>query len=205
MPKVREPGKVRVNKATIDRAERDEKRQIKETASRANTADAYQNFQQSIGIGTDNSLTSSTYGFNPITRIRVLLEWIYRGSWLGGVAVDAIADDMTRAGIDINSTMPPEDIEALLDALIRLGVWPAYNEVLKWARLYGGALGVFQIDGQDTSQPLNVDRIAKGAFKGILVLDRWMVEPDLQDLVTEMGPEIGMPKYYRVTADAPAF
>src|SRR5882757_10026576 len=101
MPRIRE-AKVRVNKTTIDRAERDEKKQIKETG-RANTADAYQNFQQSIGLGTDNALTNSTYGFNPITRIRVLLEWIYRGSWLGGMAVDIIADDMTRAGIDINS------------------------------------------------------------------------------------------------------
>jgi len=207
MPRVREPGKVRVTQATMDRAQRAERKQIKDTAkaSKAKTADAYQNFQQSIGIGTDNSLTTSTYGFNPITRIRVLLEWIYRGSWIGGVAVDCVADDMTRAGIDINSTMPPEDVEALQDALVRLGVWPSLNEVIKWARLYGGCLGVLMIDGQDTSTPLNVDRIGKGAFKGILVLDRWMVECDFGDLVTEMGPDIGMPKYYHVTPDAPAF
>jgi phage-related protein (TIGR01555 family) len=214
MPRIREPQKVRVSQATLDRATKDEKKQINEIAARtaaatgqeasSKTGDAYQNFQQSIGIGTDNALTNSTYGFNPITRIRVLLEWIYRGSWLGGVAVDIIADDMTRAGIDINSTMPPEDIEALQDALIRLGIWPAYNENLKWGRLYGGSIAVMLIDGQDPSQPLNIERIAKGAFKGLLVLDRWMVEPDLSDLVTEYGPDIGLPKYYRVTADAPA-
>jgi phage-related protein (TIGR01555 family) len=207
MARIREPGKVRVSQATIDRVERAERKQLKgaKEAARASTGDAYQNFQQSIGLGTDNSLTTSTYGFNPITRIRVLLEWIYRGSWLGGVAVDVIADDMTRNGIDINSTMPPEDIEAVQDALVRLGCWPALNETLKWARLYGGCIAVMMIDGQDVSQPLNVDRIAKGAFKGLVVLDRWMIECDLSDLVVEMGPDIGKPKYYRVTADAPAF
>jgi hypothetical protein len=31
-----------------------------------------------------------------------------------------------------------------------------------------------------------------------------MVEPTLQDLITQLGPDLGMPKYYRVTAQAPA-
>jgi phage-related protein (TIGR01555 family) len=31
-----------------------------------------------------------------------------------------------------------------------------------------------------------------------------MVEPSLEDLVTEPGPSLGSPRYYRVTADAPA-
>src|ERR1700688_256158 len=38
-----------------------------------------------------------------------------------------------------------------------------------------------------------------------MILDRWMVDPDLNNLVAEMGPHLGLPTYYRVTADAPAF
>lgn len=169
------------------------------------TADAYQNFAQAIGLGTDNSLTTSTYGFNPITRVRTLLEWIYRGSWLGGVAIDIIADDMTRAGVEIHSTTPPEDIEKLQQAMTRHAVWGGINDTIKNARLYGGALGLMMIDGQDVASPLNIDRVGKEAFRGIMVFDRWMVEPDLNDLVTDLGPEIGLPKFYRVTTDAPAF
>jgi len=37
----------------------------------------------------------------PITRIRTMLDFIYRGSWMGGIAVDLIADDMTRGGVEI--------------------------------------------------------------------------------------------------------
>jgi hypothetical protein len=39
------------------------------------------------------------------------------------------------------------------------------NDVLKWSRLYGGAILVMLIDGQDMSTPLNIDRIKEGNLK----------------------------------------
>jgi uncharacterized protein len=62
---------------------------------------------------------------------------------------------------------------------------------------------VMLIDGQDMSQPLRPETIGKGQFKGLLVLDRWMVAPPTGEIVTEFGPDMGMPKYYNVlTASA---
>ena len=49
------------------------------------TLDSFINFQHKLGVGADNALSTASYGFNPITRNRNLLEWIHRGSWLGGV------------------------------------------------------------------------------------------------------------------------
>jgi uncharacterized protein len=63
---------------------------------------------------------------------------------------------------------------------------------------------VMLIDGQKTDTPLRLDTVGKNQFKGLLVLDRWMVEPSLNDLVTEQGPDMGNPRFYAVTADAPA-
>ncbi|RYZ31285.1 MAG: DUF1073 domain-containing protein, partial [Sphingobacteriales bacterium] len=48
----------------------------------------------------------------------------------------------------------------------------------------------------------NLDSITKDQFKGLLVLDRWQVTPDLQDLVIDYGPELGMPKFYNVMIGA---
>src|SRR4051812_37851112 len=64
------------------------------------TADSFQNFMASVGFGTPNIHSGSTYGFTPITRERTLLEWMYRGSWVCGIAVDAPADDMTKMGVE---------------------------------------------------------------------------------------------------------
>ena len=168
------------------------------------TVDSFVNFEQNLGINANNAMSSSTYGFNPITRQRTLLEWIYRGSWLGGVAVDVKADDMTRAGVDIVGDMDPQDVQNLEEEAVRLGIWNSINEALKWAGLYGGSIAVMLIDGQDNETPLRLNTIRKDQFCGLLVLDRCTVEPTLYDLVTDYGPHLGTPKYYRVTAMAPA-
>lgn len=188
--------------ATAKRQAAEEKRTLK--AAGVKTTDSFQNFALKLGMNTDNPLSGSTYGFNPITRIRVLLEWIHRGSWVGGLAVDLPADDMTRAGIEITSAVDPDDAEKLQEAAIRFGVWEKLNEAIKWGRLYGGAIAVPLIEGQKFDTPLRLETIGKGAFKGVIVYDRWMVEPSMSDLVTEMGPSLGLPKYYRVTADGMA-
>lgn len=167
------------------------------------TRDSFVNFMQNMGVGADNPLSTAGYGFNPITRIRTMLEWIHRGSWLGGVAVDLVADDMTRAGVT-QSGVAPEDAEQIETAVTALNVWNDVNDALKWARLYGGCLVVMLVDGQDVSTPFRLETVSKGQFKGLLVLDRWMVNPSLGDLVTEYGPHLGTPKFYDVTATAPA-
>ena len=43
------------------------------------SADSFVNFAHKLGMGADNALSSSRYGFNPISRDRLLLEWIHRG------------------------------------------------------------------------------------------------------------------------------
>lgn len=168
------------------------------------TIDSFQNFEQKLGIGTDNPMSGGTYGFNPITRMRTRLEWMHRGSWLAGVAVDVVADDMTRAGVELTGEIEPDQIEDLEELMDTLQVWTRLNELIKWGRLYGGAIAVLLIDGQQMETPLREDTIGRDAFRGLAVFDRWMVEPSINDLVTDFGPELGMPKFYKVLADAPA-
>jgi len=171
------------------------------------TGDSYQNFMASVGIGTENLSSSSTYGFNPITRERTLLEWMYRSSWICGVAVDSVADDMTKMGIDWAGQVPPEDSEKLIRCFQDFGVWSQLNDLIKWGRLYGGAICVIEVAGQDPAQPLRLETVGRNAFRGLTPMDRWMVEPSLSDLVQEeeSRTERGLPRFYRVTADAPAY
>lgn len=162
------------------------------------TLDSFQNFALSLGIGTDNASTGNTYGYNPITLNRTLLEWMYRGSWLAGVAVDMPADDMTRGGIDLQVDWSPEDTQILQKELRNTNVWGSMADTLKYGALYGGAIGAMLIDGQDLATPLNPESIAPGQFKGICPMDRWAVEVDPYNVVEEWGPHLGEPEYYTV-------
>lgn len=168
------------------------------------TADSFQNLNAKIGINTDNLSSGGTYGFNPITRERTLLEWIHRGSWIAGLAVDIIPDDMTRNGVEIVGDVSPEDQEVIEEMAQILNVWGNLRDTAAWARLYGGAIGVHLIDGQDYATPLRLETIGKGQYRGILALDRWMVDPSLNDLIQEPGPSLGLPKFYTVMASAPS-
>lgn len=162
------------------------------------TVDSFQNFATRTGLGTPNTNSASTYGFSPISRDRVKLEFTYRSSWIAGRAVDTVAEDMTREGVELLGEIEPEQQEELETEATRLKLWPALCDTIRWSRLYGGALGVLLIDGQDPASPLDLRTIRRGQFKGLLVLDRWMVQPSLMDLVKDMGPDLGMPKFYDV-------
>jgi phage-related protein (TIGR01555 family) len=172
--------------------------------TRFSTADSFQNFISRVGIGTGSQVDGSTYGFNPVSRDWTKLEFAYRGSWIVRQVVDARAEDMTQAGIEIQSEIPPEDIEELVCAFDDLAIWKKLCSAIKWARLYGGAIAVILIDGQKLETPLRVETITKDQFKGLAVLDRRMINPNQSEYVTELGPNLGMPIDYMVTTPGAA-
>ncbi|MFP5276965.1 MAG: DUF1073 domain-containing protein [Acidobacteriota bacterium] len=194
----------------VARSVRAENRRVADSARRAavreskRTGDSFQNFALGLGIGTNNPTTYNQYGYNPMTRQRVELEWAHRGSFIAGLGVDIIADDMTREGVDIAGQFTPDQIRQIDERATTLKIWNHLCSSIKWARLYGGCIAVLLVDKQDYSTPLRVDTVGPGQFKGLLVLDRWMISPSLEDLVTDIGPDLGKPKYYTVDIAAPA-
>ncbi|MBV7693864.1 DUF1073 domain-containing protein [Limnobaculum sp. M2-1] len=165
------------------------------------TADGYNNFTAKLGNNTQNIQTGGTYTPGYITRNRVMLEFAYRSSFLVGAGVDAMADDMTRKGINISSKLKPGQKGTIETFWDEIAIWDGLNDTLKWSRLYGGALLVVLIEGQDMSTPLKLDRIKEGQFKGVMCLDRWMVTPSYVNLVTDYGPNFGKPKFYKVVTN----
>ncbi len=158
------------------------------------TSDSFANFQARLGWGADNLSSASQYTLTYQSRNRIWLEAAYRGSWIVAKAVDAIPEDMTRAGIEI-SGLDPADTATIDQEFHRLALWDALCDNGKWARLYGGSVAVMLIEGQDFSTPLRVETLGKGQFKGLLVLDRWMIAPEV---VKEFGPDLGKPVFYDV-------
>jgi phage-related protein (TIGR01555 family) len=164
------------------------------------TNDSFQNATANLGWGTNNQSSASQYALSYQSRNRINLEAAYRGSWVVRAAVDAMPEDMTRCGIEM-SGLEPEDISLIERDMMRLAIWDALCDDGKWANLYGGCLAVMLIDGQDFATPLRVETIAKDQFKGLLILDRWMVSPPVGEVVTEFGPDMGKPVFYNVIAD----
>ncbi|MGX9362235.1 DUF1073 domain-containing protein [Pantoea ananatis] len=176
------------------------KRPRQHSAAPTKTFDGYDNFVSRLGLQSGNLSGHGTYMPNFTSRNRVLLEFAYRSSWIVGAAVDTIADDMTRKGVTITSQMDHKAKAKLTGRWEELSLWEGLSDTIKWSRLYGGAVGVLLIDGQDMSSPLRMETIGRDQFKGMLVLDRWMLNQTITEIITEPGPDLGKPKYYEVVA-----
>jgi phage-related protein (TIGR01555 family) len=172
-----------------------------EDAKAQKTIDGFDNFVARVGLNSNNVASAGSYTFNLLTRNRIQLEAAYRGSWIVGQMVDAVADDMTRAGIDITTNDDDEEIKDVQASLSKLSIWKSLNSLEKWGRLYGGAIAVLQIDGQKLDTPLNIETVGKGQFKGLCVYDRWQLNPSLNEVI-DSGIDMGLPKFYNIVTTA---
>lgn len=166
------------------------------------TADSYDNFMARVGMGQPNQHSASTYRANFTSRNRMEIEWAYRSSWIIGSAVDSVADDMTRKGIRITSEIDPKARGVLESLFDELELWDRLNDAIKWSRLYGGAVGLIMVEGQAPFTPLRTETIGRGKFRGVLSLDRWMINPVLTRRITEIGKDLGKPEFYEVVTTA---
>lgn len=144
------------------------------------------------------SFTKSLYRFNTPKQTSVnneaYLNHIYQNNWIVGTAIDVVANDMTRAGIQLTGDLEPNQSKAIQTQMTRAGVWLKLNEAIRYARLYGGAVAAIVIDGQDPSTPFRLDTVLKGSFKGLRVYDRYGVNPSTN--LIQDGINAGTPDSY---------
>lgn len=155
------------------------------------TNDGLTNMVARLGVNGTNALSGGGYRTTGLSQNEQKLRVMYQSSWIVGKVVDAVAEDMTREGIvlqGVDDKAPEVQAE-----LTRRGVWPKLTELIKWARLYGGAIGVIVIDGQNVATPLRLETVSKGSFRGIKVIDRWR-------LATEGATFDDTPEFYMLTA-----
>lgn len=160
--------------------------------------DGFQNLLARLG-GASKMFSSSQYVNDYFTRNIMELEAAYRTNWIVGQVVDVVAEDMTREGIELGTGLTPGDIAKMTQAMLRLRAMKSLCQTIKWARLYGGAAAIMLVDGHDFATPLNVEAIGPRRFRGLLPVDRWQLNPSVADLISEYGPDYGLPRYYTVT------
>lgn len=172
-------------------------------SGKAFVGDSFNNFMAAVGINqpASNQSAAGRYGQDFISRQRATLDAVYRTSWICGVAVDAVAEDCTKRGIEVISSADPMQVDGLHSAWRDMHLWDQICDVIKWGRLYGGAVGVLLLEGQNVSTPLRWETVGAGAFKGIYPLDRWTAQPVQDWPVREYGPDLGKPMYYDVISD----
>ena len=156
-------------------------------------------------LGADSPLLSSgTFLPSGLTGNTRLLTNIYRESWVAARIIDTPAEDMTRAWYSLTGDLTEEDIAEIKELEARHSVKQELTDAIRYARLYGGALAVIVIRGEEDEldTPLNMDALMPECFQGLLVLDRTQGISPSTELVTDLDdPDYGLPEYYTVDVD----
>ncbi len=161
------------------------------------STDAYVNTSLKLGMGANNAYSESGYTNENLSMNWISLQAMYATNWITRRIIDLVANDMTRDGVTFTAGIDPADSELLQAQWSRQNISKSLFFLASVGRLYGGAIALIVIDGQDNSTPLNVASIRKDQFLGIKVYDRWQLIPSL-DLV---DPITGEAQYYDVVND----
>lgn len=171
------------------------------------TMDAFSNPAARIGFGTMDLLQATTYPMTRMTQNYELLTSLYRDNWIVQNIVATIPNDMIRKWYEVKSSIAPDYIDQLRKLERRTQLRKKLLLGMYWGRLYGGAVGVVLVKGQnDMSQPLDLDAILPGSFLGLQILDRWSGVYPENDLVTDPSdPDFGLPAYYTIRDDTTGY
>ena len=164
--------------------------------------DAFVNAAARMGFGTNSVAEGADYALVRWSYDYQLMYTLYRNQWIARNAVDIPAQDMVRAWPTVKSDLEPEDLTKLDRAIRETETKEKMLETLTWARLFGGAGALIVIDGQENrlDEPLDIDTVELGSYKGLIPFDRWVgIYPDTNICTDITRPkEFNLPEYYRV-------
>lgn len=174
---------------------------VDETVKAARFSDAFANPAARTGWGEDNLINATEYPMTRLTQDWQLLTSLYRTSWIVQRVCNVIPED---ALADLSIEAPGLNSDALNKLQEEIRTTHLRDSILKglrWGRLYGGAAAIIMVSGQeeDLSQPIDVNSIGLGAFRGLYIVDRWSgIYPGLDLVEDNSDPDYGLPEYYEV-------
>ena len=171
------------------------------------TMDAFSNPAARLGFGTMDLLQATSYPLTRMTQNYELLTSLYRDNWIVQNIVATIPNDIVRKWYEIKSGISPEWLDRMTKLERRTQIRKKILLGMYWGRLYGGAVGVILIKGQnDLSQPLDLDTVMPDSFLGLQILDRWSgVYPEGEIITDPSDPDFGLPAYYTVRDEASGY
>jgi len=153
------------------------------------TRDGLVNLYTGLGTGRD-SRTGASFQFGTYQDF-VQYEAAYSENWIARDIIDIPVDDATREWREFQH----EGADLIMAEEKRLGIQQRFQEGVKWARLYGGAVMVLITD-QDLAKPLNLKRIKKGSLKAVRVIDRMYISGQDWNYTDILAENYMLPSYY---------
>ncbi|MEA3330620.1 MAG: DUF1073 domain-containing protein [Campylobacterota bacterium] len=132
--------------------------------------DSFQNINKDLGTSKDPR--QGTFFIRNQKIDNVTANNLYSTNWLASNIVDIPADETIKKWRELNIE-DESKLTAFENEEKRLNVKGNFAQALKWADVFGGAVIIMIIEGQDLKDPLL--NIPKGSLKRLITLDRWEI------------------------------
>lgn len=158
-------------------------------ATTAHVSDMFTNGAARMGFGTPSLGQGAEYSLVRISYDYWQLITLYRNHWISRRIVEVPAQDMVKAWPRLTSDIEPKDMTRIDRALRKTNTKNNVLTGLTWGRLFGGAGALMVIDGQENEldQPLDLESIKIGSYKGVIPFDRWAGISPLGDVCTDIN------------------
>jgi phage-related protein (TIGR01555 family) len=131
-----------------------------------------------------------------------LMVTLFRNHWIARKGVEIPAADACKAWPRLKCSLTPDQISQFNRTVTKLLIPQKIQRAITWARLYGGAGCLMVIDGHENrlDEPLDIDEVNPGTFKGLIVFDRWAgISPKIGLCKDINNPTtFGLPEFYTV-------
>lgn len=124
------------------------------------------------GVGTNRDRSSFVRSKAAYILGQQELTDMYISDGFARKIVDSVAEEMTRAGIDLEDMEDDEIEDSIESRLDELDALKHFNDAIRWSRLFGGSVMIFGLnDGGTLDTPLNPEGIKSVEF--LRVYDRF--------------------------------
>ena len=169
----------------------------------AQAFDAFRNEGGRTGFGTPNLISSSSYPLSRFSFDYWGLISLYEDHWICRRVVDVVAEDMVRTWPKLTGEIDVKDLDRVERCIQRTQTKQSYLTGLKWGRLFGGAGSLIVIEGHEDrlEEPLDLDDVMPGSYKGLIPFDMWAgIQPDGSSICVDFDrpDDVNKPEYYNV-------
>lgn len=180
-------------------------RPIRESGHSPFNEDGFINLLTNYGTQRDSSEHYVYESEDPIMDDE--LERFYEGNGLFSRIIDLPAEEAIKHGFEIKDLADGEVKDFYEECMDELDWEENFMLGLKWARLFGGSIGVMLInDGHGLEEPLDWNHIK--SIDDIRIYDRSLIVPDYstvnryegRDPLGVRGSRLGLPETYMVTS-----
>lgn len=155
--------------------------------------DTLTNLIAGIGAGTRDKVQGGAFVSRVLTRPELLA--LYREDWVAGRAIDAPAEDQTRAWRRWQAG--PRQITAIEATEKRLQIREKVQRALKLSGVFGGCAMVLGDGAADPSKPLAIEGIGRGDLRYVHVFTDEQITPGPTEMDLE-SEYFGQPGSWRL-------